>query len=63
MYGMITYNGAIFGVDVGKYSIHGASGYVWKMLDIFENYVLKTFWKMVNMTSCDIMLHHNTHII
>ena len=26
MYGIFTYIGAIFGVNVGKYSIHGASG-------------------------------------
>jgi hypothetical protein len=28
MYGIFTYIWAIFGVNVGKYSIHGASGYV-----------------------------------
>ena len=29
MYGIFTYIWAIFGVNVGKYSIHGAYGYVY----------------------------------
>ena len=29
MYGIFTYIWAIFGVNVGKYSIHGASGDIW----------------------------------
>ena len=29
MYGIFTYIWAMFGVNVGKYSIHGASGYIY----------------------------------
>ena len=42
MYGIFTYIWAIFGVNVGKYSIHGAFGYVY--IYIHNNFIL---WNII----------------
>jgi hypothetical protein len=38
MYGIFAYIRVIFGVNVGKYSIHGAYGFGMASIDIYSSY-------------------------
>ena len=47
MYGIFTYIWAIFGVNVGKYSIHGASG-------IYHSYHREKLWSKLCIFKCAV---------
>ena len=48
MYGIFTYIWAIFGITVGNYSIHGASGYWYDPCWIFSNTVSQTKKRIIS---------------